>query len=72
MESGIYWWEIGIAAMVVTTSLASATLTMAAVSQWTGGWRVAALLPLLLLLLWVALILLSRWLNPGSHQLWTI
>lgn len=63
-------WNLVIALVVLVFTLASAVLPVAAWQQWRGPWRVAAGLPLAVLLAWVALIGLSRYFDPGSHRLW--
>ncbi len=63
-------WNFVISLIVLATLLASAALPLAALRQWSGGWRIAALPPLALLLLWVALIALSRMTDSSSHRLW--
>lgn len=64
------WWNFVISLIVLAALLASAALPLAALRQWSGGWRIAALLPLALLVLWVAVIALSRMTDSNSHRLW--
>lgn len=40
--------------------------------QWLGWWRRLAVTPLFVLLLWVAIIIAGKAMNPASHALWTI
>ena len=64
------WWNFVISVIVLAALLASAALPLAALRQWSGGWRIAAILPLALLVLWVAVIILSRLTDSNSHRLW--
>lgn len=70
--AGSGWgWNLLIALVVLVFTVASAALPIAALRQWTGLWRYVAALPLLFLLLWAALIVVSKLLLPGSHSLWS-
>ncbi len=63
-------WNLVIAATVLVFSLASAVLPVAAIRQWQGAWRISAILPLLALLAWIALIAISKSIDADSHRLW--
>ncbi|MCG8413394.1 MAG: hypothetical protein MI746_04155 [Pseudomonadales bacterium] len=69
-EQSAVWWNFVIAVIVLAVSLASAALPAAALRQWTGGWRLAAIFPLLVLALWIGIIVLSRLADSNSHRLW--
>ena len=69
-ENSEFIWNLVIAAVVLVFSMASAVLPIAAIRQWRGAWRNAAIAPLLGLLVWVAVIVTSRSLDPTSHRLW--
>lgn len=64
------WWNLTIALIVLLFSLASAVLPMAALRQWRGPWRVGAMLPLFVLVIWVGLIVSARMVDSNSHHLW--
>ncbi len=64
------WWNFVIALIVLAALLSSVALPLAALRQWTGGWRIAALAPLLVLGLWVGVIAISRMSDSNSHRLW--
>ncbi|MEQ8954222.1 MAG: hypothetical protein RL120_08820, partial [Gammaproteobacteria bacterium] len=68
--SGI--WDLVILAIVAFFTLASAALPLAALKQWQGSWRSAAMLPLGVLGAWVLFIILARLQNGDSHQLWAL
>lgn len=70
VEQNATRWNFVIALIVLAALLASAALPLAALRQWSGGWRIAALLPLLLLALWISVITLSRMADSNSHRLW--
>ncbi len=63
---------VGLTGLVLLVAAASAWLPLAAYRRWTGIWRKAALAPLLLLMLWVALILAGRAVDPSAHALWQL
>ena len=63
---------IGITVLVLLVMSASAYLPLAAYRHWSGPWRMAALAPLLMLLLWVVLILAGRAADPSAHTLWQL
>ena len=62
-------WNLVIAVIVLAATAASAALPLAALKQWRGSWRVAAAMPLLVLLIWVGLIMISRLGNGQDHRL---
>lgn len=63
-------WNLVIAATVLVFSLASAVLPVAAIRQWHGAWRISAILPLLALMGWLVLIVVSKGIDADSHRLW--
>ena len=65
-------WTLLIAAFVLIVTVASAVLPYSAIRQWRGAWRVAAAAPLVVLLLWLAVIIVSRVLTTDSHALWPL
>jgi hypothetical protein len=69
-DSSEWGWNMIIAVIVITISSASAALPIAASKQWTGNWRVSAIMPLAVLLLWIAIIVFGRLQSSDSHQLW--
>lgn len=69
-DSSEWGWNLIIAVIVIAISAASAALPIAASKQWTGNWRISAITPLAVLLLWVAIIVFGRMQSSGSHQLW--
>ena len=73
LESESGWlWTLLIAAFVLIVTAASAVLPYSAIRQWRGAWRVAAAAPLVVLLLWLGVIIVSRALDTGSHALWPL
>ena len=73
LESESGWlWTLLIAAFVLIVTVASAVLPYSAIKQWRGAWRVAAAAPLVVLLLWLAVIIVSRVLTTDSHALWPL
>lgn len=69
-DSSEWGWNLIIAVIVIAISSASAALPIAASKQWTGNWRVSAIMPLAVLLLWIAIIVFGRLQSSDSHQLW--
>jgi len=69
-DSSEWGWNLIIAVIVIAISAASAALPIAASKQWTGNWRISAITPLALLLLWTAIIVFGRLQSSDSHQLW--
>ena len=69
-DSSEWGWNMIIAVIVIAISSASAALPIAASKQWTGNWRVSAIMPLAVLLLWIAIIVFGRLQSSDSHQLW--
>lgn len=64
------FWNLVIAVIVLAVTLASAALPLAALRQWPAGWKIAAVAPLAVLALWIAIIALSRLTDSNSHRLW--
>ncbi len=66
----IWLWNLFIALIVLLVTAASAALPLAAIKQWNRHWRIGAAIPLLVLLIWLAVIAVSRSLSDETHQLW--
>ena len=69
-QSAEWFWNLVISLIVITISAASAALPVAAFKQWTGGWRIAAVAPLVVLGLWVSIIVIARLASSDAHRLW--
>lgn len=65
-------WNLVIALIVLAATAASAALPLAALKQWRGSWRIAAAIPLLILLVWAGFIALSRLGDGQGHRLWPL
>jgi len=65
-------WNFLIASFVLAVTAASAVLPYSAVRKWQAGWRIAAAAPLVVLFLWLILIVASKALGTGSHELWPL
>lgn len=63
-------WNLLISLIVLLVSVASAVLPVAAIRQWAGVWRAGAAASLLVLLIWVAVIIISRSISADTHRLW--
>ena len=73
LESESGWlWTLLIATFVLIVTAASAALPYSAIRQWRGAWRIAAIAPLVVLLLWLAVITISKILTTGSRALWPL
>ncbi|GIT23343.1 MAG: hypothetical protein CM1200mP40_30250 [Gammaproteobacteria bacterium] len=48
-QSAEWFWNLVISIIVITISAASAALPIAAIKQWAGRWRMAAMAPLVVL-----------------------
>jgi cation transport ATPase len=70
VEQSVWFWNLVIALIVMLVTMASAALPLAALRQWHGGWFITAAAPIAVLVMWGALIFLSRLDNPNSHRLW--
>ncbi len=70
LAAGQSLWWIAILLFVGAVTAASAALPLAALRVWAGPWRLAAMFPLLVLVFWALLILVSKWLDPSSRSLW--
>lgn len=71
-QSAAVFWNLVIALLVIIVTAASAALPMAAMRQWRGGWRIAAIVPLTILGLWIAVIVVDRFENPDAQRLWAL
>ncbi|NKB31779.1 MAG: hypothetical protein GKR91_01610 [Pseudomonadales bacterium] len=65
-----WFWNLVIAIFVIAVSAASAALPIAAIRQWHGKWRISAIAPLAILLLWIAVIVVARLDSSDAHRLW--
>lgn len=63
-------WNLIIQGVVLAVAAGSAVLPVSALKHWTGRWRLCAALPLLTLLVWVVIIIVSKLNSAESHQLW--
>lgn len=63
-------WTIFIAIMVLGVTGSVVYLCCLAIQAWDGYWKQLAIAPLLALGVWVVLILVSKFLEPGTHRLW--
>ena len=63
-------WNSIIALLVFAATAGSAVLNIAAIRNWDRNWGLVSGLPLLGLLLWGLLIVVSKQLDAGAHQLW--
>ena len=63
-------WNLVVIIIVLMVAAGSAVLPLAAIRQWSGGWRTVAALPLLGLLIWVAVIALAKMASADAHALW--
>lgn len=70
---GLGWiWDLLIAIIILAVAAGSAVVPFSALKQWTGQWRLGAALPLLMLLVWVGVIVVSKLVSAESHQLWPL
>ena len=69
-ETQAVFWNFVIAVIVLATLIASAALPIAALRQWPGRWRYFAMFPLVALILQLAVIVIGRLDDLGSHRLW--
>ena len=63
-------WNLLIAGMVLAVAAGSAVLPLSALKHWTGQWRLVAALPLLILIVWLGVIVISKLVAVDSHLLW--
>lgn len=63
-------WNLLINLLVLAIAGGSAMLPVSALRQWTGQWRLCAALPLIILLIWVGIIVISKQISAEAHQLW--
>ena len=67
---GYGWlWSLLVDFFMLAVCVASAALSIAAQKQWKSYWRWSALVPLLILGIWVAIIIMSRLLDENTHRL---
>ena len=69
-NSSEWVWNLVIAILVIAVSAGSAALPLAASRQWTGKWRISAIAPIAVLILWVGIIVFGRLQSADSHRLW--
>ncbi|MEX0963003.1 MAG: hypothetical protein WDZ52_03035 [Pseudohongiellaceae bacterium] len=65
-------WNLVIVLIVVAATVGSGILNFAAIRQWNRNWGLVSSLPLLGLLLWSAIILTAKAIDPSSHMLWQL
>ena len=65
-------WNLLVVVIILAVSAASAALTIAALKQWHGHWRWAAVFPFLILAFWILIIIGSRLFNEDAHLLWPL
>ena len=65
-------WNLLVVVIILAVSAASAALTIAALKQWHGHWRWAAVFPFLILAFWILIIIGSRLFNDDAHRLWPL
>lgn len=65
-------WNLIIALLVFAATAGSAVLNIAAIRQWDRNWGLVSALPLLGLLLLGVLILVTKQLDAGAHELWAL
>ncbi|HAG70876.1 MAG TPA: hypothetical protein DCL66_01610 [Gammaproteobacteria bacterium] len=68
-----WFWNLVIASIVISATLASAALCVAAFRNWPQkGWRWGALAPIGILALMVVIIALARSSDNNTHELWPL
>ena len=68
-----WFWNLVIASIVISATLASAALCIAAFRNWPQkGWRWAALAPIGILALMGVIITLARFSGNNTHELWSL
>jgi hypothetical protein len=60
----------GVGLIVLAAMLGGIIAPIRAYRKWEGGWRIAAAVPLLLVLFSVARIIIGTSIDPTSHNLW--
>jgi len=65
-------WNLLVVVIILAVSAASAALTIAALKQWHGHWRWAAVFPFFILAFWILIIIGSRLFNDDAHRLWPL
>ena len=65
-------WNLLVVVIILAVSAASAALTIAALKQWYGHWRWAAVFPFFILAFWILIIIGSRLFNDDAHRLWPL
>lgn len=72
-ETNYGWvWNLLVVVIILAVSAASAALTIAALKQWYGHWRWAAVFPFFILAFWILIIIGSRLFNDDAHRLWPL
>ena len=64
-------WNLVIALIVITFTMASAALPIAAARQWKNAWSTAAKVPLFVLVIWILVIIVGKLQSADSHNLWS-
>ena len=65
-------WNLTIAFLVFAATAGSAVLNIAAIRNWDRNWGLVSGFPLLCLLLWAALIVVTKQLDATAHELWAL
>ncbi|PCI76361.1 MAG: hypothetical protein COB20_10865 [SAR86 cluster bacterium] len=65
-------WSLVITLLVLAATAGSAVLNVAAIRHWDRNWGLVSGLPLLGLLLWGALIVVSKQFDASAHELWAL
>ena len=63
-------WDLLIPIMVLAVCASVVYLCYQAIRVWNGYWRSMALAPLVILGLWLAVIVLAKFVDPKTHELW--
>ena len=70
-NSQAFAWNLVIALIVITFTMASAALPIAAMRQWKNAWSTAAKVPLFVLVIWILVIIVGKLQSVDSHNLWS-
>lgn len=70
-NSQAFAWNLVIALIVITFTMASAALPIAAARQWKNAWSTAAKVPLFVLVIWILVIIVGKLQSVDSHNLWS-
>lgn len=65
-------WNLVIALVVFAATAGSAVLNIAAIRHWDRNWGIVSGLPLIALLLWGLLIVITKQVDASAHELWAL